>query len=144
MPGPISHLEGMKECREALQELSRTVQRSVGKRALRAAGEVWVARQKAMLPVSSRASDPTRGSLKAAPEVAASRTERGDPRVALLIDDMAAVPGEFGTSKMAPHLKVRATTDSVREPMGRALGSALKHEVDSAAARAAAKGAKGK
>lgn len=137
MAGPIARIEGFKECREALQELSRTVQCNVGRRSLRAAADVWLGRQKASLPVSGRDTDPSRGSLKASPEMAKSRNERGGPRVALLIEDPAAAPGEFGTLKMQPHLKVRATTDSARDAMGAALGSALKVEVDAAARRAA-------
>lgn len=132
----------MRECRQALQELSRAVQRNVGKRALKAAGEVWVQRQKATLPVSTSPSDKTPGSLRAAPEVASSRTEKGGPRVALLIDDIAAVPGEFGTSKMNAHLKVRATTDASRNEMAAALGAGLKSETDAAAKRVAAKASK--
>lgn len=139
MPGPISRIEGMRECREALETLSRTVQRNVGKRSLRAAGEVWVARQKATLPVSDRPSDPTPGSLQQAPQVVSSRTEKGGPRVALLIDDVAAVPGEFGTSKMQPHLKIRATTDAARDAMAGALAEALKIETDAAVRQAARK-----
>lgn len=129
----------MRECREALQELSRAVQTRVGKKSLAAGGEVWVERQRATLPVSSSPYDKTPGSLRAAPEVVSSRKERGGPRVALLIDDIAAVPGEFGTSKMQAHLKVRAVTNAARDAMGLAVGEALKVETEAAARRAASK-----
>lgn len=136
------HLEGMREAREALDELSRTVRRNVGKRALQAPARLLVARQKARLPVSRDPYDKTPGSLKASPEVKPSRTEKGRPRVAVVIDDIAAVPGEFGTSKMEPHLKVRATTDAARPAMAEAMAEAVKVEVDAAAQRASRKGRK--
>jgi len=134
------HLEGMQGCREALQELGRTVGRNVGKRALRATAELLAERQRATLPVSSRSGNPTPGSLRAAPQVVSARTEKGRPRVAMLIDDIAAVPGEFGTSKMRPHLKVRATTDAMRPALAEVMGQSLKIEVDAAAHKASRKG----
>jgi hypothetical protein len=140
MPRDVrGHLEGMEGCRAALQELGRTVTRNVGKRSLRAPAELLAARHRATLPVSSDPSDKTPGSLKDSPKVVPAKTEKGRARVAMVIDDVAAVPGEFGTSKMKPHLKVRTTTDAMRPALAQVMGTALKQEVDAAAQRAARK-----
>lgn len=133
----VSRLEGIREARETLQDLSRAVQRTVGKRALTRGGDVFVSRLKAAMPVSSDPSNPTKGSLAAAPEVVPARSERGSPRVAVLIEDPAAAPGEFGTRKMRPHLRVRATVDATRDAAGAELAAALVQEVDAAVQRIA-------
>lgn len=135
-----SRLEGMGGCLAAMRELTATVERNVGKRALKTTAGRLADRHKSVLPVSDDPSNKTRGSLKASPAVKAARGGKGRPAVAMVIDDVAAVPGEFGTSKMKPHLKVRATTDAMRGEMAVTLGGALKEETDTAARRAAKKG----
>ena len=137
-----SYLDGMRGAREALAELSKGVARNVGKRALRQTGDYFVGRLKPTLPVSNEPSNPTKGSLRASAQVVSSRAEKGRPRVALLIDDIAAVPGEFGTSNMKPHLKVRATVDASRAGGAAVMAAAIKSEVDAVIQRAAAKGRK--
>jgi HK97 gp10 family phage protein len=142
MPGAISRLEGMRECREALQELSRSTQRNLGKRALKAPATVIAAAVKARAPVSSRPTDPTKGSLKASVKVAPSRAERGRPTIVVLADDVAAVPNEFGTSKMTAQPFFRPAVDTARDAAGAAMAEALKLETDAAIKRVAGKGAK--
>jgi len=121
----------------ALRDLSKAVQRGVGKRALAHGGAVIVRRLKAQMPVSDDPSNPTPGSLRDGTTTAPAKSERGDPRQAVLVEDPAAVPGEFGTSKMRPHLKIRATVNATREEAGVAIGQGVKVEVDRAVARAA-------
>ena len=131
----------MDGCRAALHELGKTIERRVGKRALTAAAKKLADRHKQALPVSADPYDPTRGSLKGAPTVKAAKGGKGRPAVAMVIEDPAAAPGEFGTHKMKPHLKVRSTTDAMRGELGATMAEALKQEVDQAA-RAAAKKAR--
>lgn len=127
----------IRGAREALQDLGRAMQNGVGKRSLRRGGEVFVNRLRAAMPVSDDPDNPTKGSLRAAPEVVPAKTERRSPRVAVLIEDPAAGPGEFGTRKMRPHLTIRATVDSTRDDAGQAVAEALVQEVDAAVQRAA-------
>ena len=144
--GEIGQISGMRECREALAELSRTVQRNVGKRALKSGpGAVFVRAIKSRARVSSRASDPTPGSLRDSVKVVDSRAERGRATVAILADDIAAAPNEFGLAHRNYPAKpfFRPGIDSAREAAAAAMAETLKAEVDVAVARAAAKGAKG-
>jgi hypothetical protein len=130
----------MAGCLAAMRELTATVERNVGKRALKTTAGKLADRHKAVLPVSDDPSNKTKGSLKSSPAVKAARGAKGRPAVAMVIDDVAAVPGEFGTSKMKSHLKVRSTTDAMRDDLAATLGAALKEEADAAARRAAKKG----
>lgn len=132
-----SRLEGIPEARKALQEMSRALKRGIGQRALKRGGKVFVDRLQAVMPVSSNPRDPTPGSLKAAPRIVPAKSERGDPRVALLIEDPAAAPGEFGTSKMKKHLRIRPTVDETRDEAGSVINEWLVIEVNAAVARAA-------
>ena len=138
-----SHITGMKGCRESLQQLSRAVQRGIGKRALQAPAGVIAAAVKSRAPVSGRGNNPSRGSLRDSVKVAAARAEKGRPTVVVLADDVAAVPNEFGTSSMAAQPFFRPAVDAVREQAGAAMANALKSEVDAAVVRAAKRAAKG-
>ena len=144
MARPIVRIEGMKACREAMQELSRGVQRNVGKKALKAPAGVLVRHIKAKAAVSSRASNPTPGSMRDAVRDADARTERGRATRVILVEDVAAVPNEYGTSKMAAQPFARPGVDAGRDEAGQAMADALKVEVDAAAQRAARRGAKGR
>lgn len=130
----------MDGCLAAMRELTATVERNVGRRALKKTAQQLADRHKATLPISGDPYDPTRGSLKASPAVKAAKGGKGKPAVSVVIEDEAAVPGEFGTHKMKPHLKVRSTTDAARGDLAATLGATLKEEVDIAAKRAARKG----
>jgi HK97 gp10 family phage protein len=141
--GGRTYLAGFKEAREVLQELSRGVQRGVGKRALQVPAELIAGAVRAKAPVSNRAGNPTPGSLRGSIKVVPSRTVKGSVRVAVLAEDIAAVPNEFGTSKMPAQPFFRPAADATRDAAGRAFGAALKPEVEKAAAKAAAKGLKG-
>ncbi len=140
--GNRSYIEGMEGARAALQELSKGMARNVGKRALRAPAELLVSRLKARTPVSDSPYDKTRGSLRDGTKVVPSRTEKGRPRVAVLIDDIAAVPIEYGTSKMKARPYVRATVDANRGDAAVAMAAAIKVEADAAIARAVKRGRK--
>jgi hypothetical protein len=136
----------MREAREALADLSRTVQRNVGKRALKAGpGAVFVHSIKGKARVSTRATDPTPGSMRDAVKVVDSRTEKGRATVAILVDDIAAVPNEFGLKHRNYPAQpfVRPGIDAARPAAAEAMGIELKREVDAAVAKAAARGLKG-
>lgn len=139
-----SYLEGYRECRESLQELSRGVQRNVGKRALQATAQTAVRVLKREAPVSADPYNKTPGSLRDSVNEGKSRSERGRPRHAIFIDDVAAAPVEFGTSRMEARPWVRAAIDAARPVLARVMGRALKEEVDKAAQRAARKAARAK
>lgn len=138
--GPSFELKGFKECREALHELTNRVQKNVGKRALMPAADVIRDEVAARAKVSPRAGNPTPGSLKAAPVVVPAKS-RGGPKVAVLVDDIAAVPKEFGlsTRNYPADPFFRPAIDAKSEESTRVFGSALKQEVEKASARAAKK-----
>jgi hypothetical protein len=145
MAREISRIEGMRECREALQELGRTVQRNVGKRALKQGpGRVFVAEIKRRAPVSSRPNDPTPGSLRDSVKVVDARTEKGRATVAILAEDIAAVPNEYGLKhrRYKPHPFFRPGIDAGRDEAGAAMAAELKSEVDVAVAKAAKRAAR--
>lgn len=131
----VGRLEGMRECREALQELTRTVQRGVGKRSLRAPAAVFVASIRAAARIES-------GALRDSVVDADARAERGRPTRVLLATDPAAVPNEFGTSKMAARPFFRRGIDSARDSAAAAMAAALKAETDRAVERAAKRASK--
>lgn len=137
-----SEVKGMRECRESLQSMSRAIQRNVGKRSLQAPAGVLERAVKARAPVSGRASNPTRGSLRDSVKVAPARAERGRPTVVVIAEDIAAVPNEFGTSKMKAQPFFRPAVDGAREAAGAAMAEALKVETDAAIARAAKRAGK--
>lgn len=139
--GRWSRIEGFKEARETLQTLSTTVQRNVGKRSLRPAAELVRDRLSAAAPVSTDPYNKTRGSLKAAPEVVPAKNERKQARIAVIVDDPAAVPTEVGTSKMAARPWARRAFDAAREAAAQVFATALKPEIEAAAKRAAKRGA---
>ena len=143
--GEIGTLAGMREARETLAELSKTVARNVGKRALKQGpGLVFVRSIKSKARVSSRANDPTPGSMRDAVEVVDSRAEKGRATVAILVDDVAAVPNEFGLKHRKYPAKpfMRPGVDSARIEAAEALAVELRSEVDKAAAKAAKRGAR--
>lgn len=134
----------MKEAREALQELSKATQTNTGKRALQAPARVFVSRIKAKAQVSSRPSDPTPGSLRESVRVGRASSRKGVARLDLIADDVAAVPNEFGTSKMAAQPFFRPGINSARGEAAFAMAEAVKFETDAAVQRAARKAAKAK
>lgn len=141
----VTRIEGFKECREVLQELSKTVQRNVGKRALLAPATVIAAAVKAKAPVSSRGGNPTPGSLRDSVTVAPEKSsQKGVAQIAVVAADVAAVPNEFGTTKMEAQPFFRPAVDTARLAAGQAFAAALKPEVDAAVARAAKRAAKAK
>jgi hypothetical protein len=136
----ISRLEGVREARETMQELSRAIQRNVGKRALKTGpGPVFVRSIKAKAPVSDRPTDPTPGSLRDSIKVVDTKAEKGRPTVAILADDIAAAPNEFGLKhrRYRPQPFFRPGIDAAREEAGAAMVEALKVEADIAFKRAA-------
>lgn len=138
--GGVGRIEGMKEAREALQQLTRTVQRNVGRRALAAGpGKVFVRAISARAKVSGRAGDPTRGSLKASPKVVSARAKKGAAAVAVLVDDPAAVPKEKGLARRNYPAEpfMRPAVDASRDEAAQAMAAEVKREVDEAARRAA-------
>lgn len=142
MPGAIVRIDGMKECRESLQELSRSVQRGVGRRSLAAAAEIFKRRIEQRAPVGHRPSSPgdEPGGLKESIKVVTARARRGDDaRIAILATDQASAHVEYGTHKMAAQPFFRPGIEDGRNEAGLAMAASLREEVDSAAARAARK-----
>lgn len=129
-------IEGLRECREALQSLDRRVQTNVGKRALGAPADVFVAAIKQKAPVSDRPSNPTPASLRDSIVKTKPSSRRGRAEMAILAEDIAAVPNEYGTSKMAPQPFFRPAVDANRLPAAQAMASAVQRETDAAAQRA--------
>lgn len=135
-------IEGFKECREALQELSRGVQGGIGKRSLRAPAGILVASVKMKAPVSTDPHNPTPGSLRASVKIGKATARKGGARLEILADDVAAVPNEFGTSKMTAQPFFRPGVDVAREAAAVAFAASLKQEVDTVVARVAKRSAK--
>jgi HK97 gp10 family phage protein len=140
--GRIVRIEGFKECRESLQELSKTVQRNVGKRSLLVPATIIAKAVEANAPVSGDPNNRTPGSLRASVTPSPERKGKSKASVVVIAEDPAAVPNEFGTHKMAAQPFFRPAVDSVRDAAGAAFAGALKSEVDAAVARAAKKGAR--
>lgn len=132
-------IEGMREARKTLDELTRAVQRNVGKRALNASGEVFVKEVAARANVSQRVTNPTPGSLKASPRVVPARPQKGQVRVAVIVEDPASIPQEFGLTRRdypADPFFVPAI-EAKRNEAAHEFAEALKKEVDEAARRVA-------
>jgi hypothetical protein len=143
--GDVGQIAGMREARETLQELSRAVQTNVGKRSLKnGPAPVFVAAIKSRARVSSRANDPTPGSLRDSVKVGKSSSRRGQARQEIVAEDIAAVPNEYGLKHRNYPAQpfFRPGIDSARAPAAAALAGQLKVEVDGAARRAAKRGAK--
>jgi HK97 gp10 family phage protein len=137
MPGPASHIEGMREAREKLQDLAKAAQTRIGNRSLERPAKVFVRRIKAKAQVSGRPGNPTPGSLRESISDAKARKERGRPTRVIIADDVAAVPNEYGTSKMAAQPFFKPAIDEGREEAGQAMADALKEEVDAEVRRVA-------
>jgi HK97 gp10 family phage protein len=133
----VTRIEGFKECRETLQELSKTVQRNVGKRSILVPAGVIAAAIRAKAPVSSDPRDPTPGSLRDSVTVRPDKARKGVVSAVVLVEDPAAVPNEFGTHKMTANPFGRPAVDGARAAAGAAFAEALKGEVDAAVARTA-------
>lgn len=143
----IVRIEGFRECREALQDLSKAVQRGVGRRALLAPAGVIVAAVRSRAPVSSRPGDPTPGSLRDSITVRPEKSSRRSvAQVAVVAEDDAAVPKEFGLARRdyPPEPFFRPAVDAARMAAAQAFAAALKPEVDAAVARAAKRAGKAK
>lgn len=132
-------LEGMRQARETMQELSKAVQRNIGKRALQQPAGIIAREVEVRAKVSNRVGNPTPGSLKASPVVVPAKSEKGRPRVAVLVEDEAAVPKEYGLGRKDYPAEpfFRPAVDAKRAQAGQAMADAVRAEVDAAVARAA-------
>lgn len=128
--GKFGYIEGMKGAREALQQLDAHTQKVIGKRAVNAAADVFVAEIARRAPVSSRPSDPTPGSLKRSVRKRPSRSTKNLARAEVVADDVAAAPNEFGTSKMAAQPFMRPAVDSKREAAAQAVADSVREDVE--------------
>jgi HK97 gp10 family phage protein len=131
------YIAGVKEAREALQELDRRVQTAVGKRILRAPANVLIRFVKAKAKVSSDPSDKTPGSLRDSVKIGRTSSRKGQARLEIIADDIASVPNEFGTSKMQAQPFFRPGVDAGRNLAAEVAANAIRPEVDAAIARAA-------
>lgn len=120
----------MKEAREALHKLDRHVQQQIGKAAVNAAADIFVAEIRARAPVSRRPGNPTPGSLKQSVKKKASGGRKNIARVELRVEDIAAVPNEFGTSKMKAQPFARPAVDAKREAAAQAVADTVRSEVE--------------
>ena len=139
-----TEIQGLKECRETLQDFSKAMQKNVGKRALHKAGEVIVRATKARAPISDDPHNKTPGSLKAAPRtVDAKPGKRAQVQVAVLVEDPAAVRVEYGSAHNKPPAPFfRPAIDGNKGATLDAFGAALVVEVVKVAERVAKKAAK--
>ena len=93
-------------------------------------------------PVSTRPSDPDKGSLKASKEVVRGKANKENmATVAVIFRDPAAVPTEYGLTnrQYPPRPWFRPAVDATTSEALRSFGTALTDEVEKAAARAAKK-----
>jgi hypothetical protein len=130
----------MREARETLQELGKRVETRVGQRSLMIGpGAVIEKAVSARAKASTRSNNPTPGSLKASPKVVKSRKEKRGPRAAVLVEDPAAVPKEYGlrSRNYPPEPFFRPAVDASREQAGQAMAEALKSEVAAEIAKVA-------
>jgi hypothetical protein len=129
-------LEGFKECREVLQDLSKRVQRGVGLMTLNIPANMVANAIRNVAPVSSDPRDKTPGSLKASIQVVKGRGKKYVTKV-VMMEDVAAVPQEYGTTRQPAYPFARAAIASVESSASAAFAVALKAEVEAAAARSA-------
>lgn len=139
-----SHLEGLKECREAMQELSATVQRNAGRRALRSAALLLEEAGRSRAPVSTNPRDKSPGSLKASFETVNHKGKKGSASVAVVAADVASVHQEFGTTFHPAQPFFRPAIDATEAAMISTFAAQLKPEIEQAAAKAAKRSAKAK
>lgn len=137
MGGRVTRLEGFREAREQLHSLAKAAQTKIGNRAIMVPATVLADAVRAKAPVSTRERNKTKGSLRDSVKAAKSRKEKGRPTAVVLAEDVAAVPNEFGTSKMQPQPFFRPAVDANRDAAGRAFAEALKTEVDAEIQRVA-------
>jgi len=134
-----AEVKGFQEARESLHEMSKAMQRGVGRRALFAAAEVIAAATRARAPVSSDPNDKTPGSLKAAPKaVTAKPGKRALVQAAVLVEDPAAVRVEYGSVHNKPAEPFfRPAIDATKAAATEVFAAQLAVEVVAAAERAA-------
>lgn len=137
MPRGISRIEGMAEASRQMREFTKVAQNRIGKRALKAPAGVLVRKIKGKAHVSSRSTNPTPGSLRDSVKDVDARKERGRVTRVIIADDVAAVPNQYGTSKMAPNYFFSRGVDEGRDEAGHAMAGALKQEVDAEVQRIA-------
>jgi HK97 gp10 family phage protein len=129
-----AELKGFKECREALQDMPEMIQRLTVRGPLIEAARTIHKEVESRAPVSARPSNPTPGSLKAGGRARRHRRGRGSlDTVAVQFTDPAAVPNEYGTTKMAAQPYFRPAVDAVEAEVMARFGESLKQAVDKAA-----------
>lgn len=132
-----TQLKGLKETREAMQDLGKTLARNVGRRALRAAGKIIVDATAARAPVSTDPHNPTPGSLKASPRIVNAKASKrwGAVGVAVLVEDPAAVRVEFGRTNQQAEPFFRPAIAATETAVTAEFERAVTEEVEAAAAR---------
>ena len=129
---------GLKECEEALAELTRATGRNVLKRALLAASEPVASAAASQAPVRT-------GKLKVSIGVsrtAKSPTKRGQAQVYIGSTGSFGHLVEFGTGHQAPQPFMRPALDSNRDKLFSTFKDTLRIEVDKTLARHRKKQAK--
>src|SRR5690348_2314368 len=121
----MGHIEGMAEARRALDQLNDHVQKLVAKTALREGQAVIAAEVERRAPVSSRPGNPTPGSLRRSIRKMPVRLTKRGAITSIRVDDVAAVPNEYGTSKMTAQPFFRPGVDAKREEAGRAIAEEI-------------------
>ena len=130
-----AELLGLKQCREVLQELPTTMARLAVRGPLLEAARTIQQAVEARAPVSSRPDNPTPGSLKASGKSRRHRKGRGNlDTVAVIFTDPAAVPNEYGTTKMAAQPYFRPAVDAVEAQVIAQFGQALREAITKEAA----------
>lgn len=132
MPGAISRLEGVGGTLKAMRALSDHAQNQIGKVALKAAADELTPRVKARAKVSSRSGNPTPGSLQRSIGDKPGRARKGVATRAIIADDVAAVPKEYGLARRNYPAEpfFRPAIDSGRGAAAQAIADAIKDEVE--------------
>lgn len=115
-----------------MRALSDHAQKQIGKVALKAGADVAVPRVRARAKVSTRASDPTPGSLQKSVHDKAGRARKGVDTRSIIADDVAAVPKEYGLTRRNYPAEpfFRPAMDAARADIGQAIADAIKDEVE--------------
>jgi HK97 gp10 family phage protein len=136
-----TELAGYKETREAMAELTKSVQKNIGKRGLEASARILAGATQQRAPVSNDPYNKTPGSLRASVQVVKHRSKVG-AAAAVLVEDPAAVRVEFGRTNQAADPFFRPAIDASEGAMLKAFADRLGPEVEAATRRAGAKSKK--
>lgn len=145
----VVKVEGLREVEAALMELKTSTAKSVGRRVLKRAAQLFVDRANALAPKDVGSRDyPLKGSYRAGTFLtrAAYRQERREGRSEVFMYGGTAHPNgtwqEFGTVDHGPNPHARPAWDATQDQMLDLISRDLAVEVGKAVARARRKAAR--